>query len=39
MSSYKLLHWVDLEGAVRLEIVSHKQNFVPKLGFQLITAQ
>ena len=39
MSNYELLYWVDLEGPVTLEGVSHKRGFVPKTGFQLITVQ
>ena len=46
MSNYELLYWVDLEGPVRLELVSkfsdlfgHKRVFVPETGFQLITVK
>ena len=39
MSNYELLYWVDLEGPVMLEGVSHKLGFVPETGFQLITVQ
>ena len=39
MSNYELLYWVDLEGPVTLEAVSHKRGVVPETGFQLITVQ
>ena len=46
MSNYELLYLVDLEGPVRLELVSefsdlfgNKRVFVPGTGFQLITVK
>ena len=44
MSNYELLYWVNLEGPVRLELMSefldlfgHKRVFVPETDSQLIT--